>query len=508
MQIIDCDASFGFRVNSPCSTSAGDLVRLEKAQGVSYVMAYSIKARAYDAREGNDDTLKAAGEYDELLPVACVDPRAQNHLEDEIARVAGLGFVAVRVFPELQGWSPDSVLFTRIARACNEHGMPLLISVKAFGTASSVVRRAEETTNPIVLLAPNYAMLSEALSAAAVRLNTLVSTSQFITPGSVEIAVEAIGARNLVFGAMCPDMCIRPPVNMILGANIADSDKSAILSGNIKRLINSQAARLNRTLSEVVDDKVYATRRFSRSIIDVHGHTGPWPFPMVDADGACIVDLMRRRGIAATMLSSTKAIVNDFVEGNAELAHDVQTCDNLYGYVTVNPNYPEKSLEEIERYIEMPQFVGVKFHPSYAGISIDSEATRKLVAGFAHRKAPFLIHTWGPGEPTKVMKLAKEFPEQPFIMGHGGADAWKEAADVINNTANTYTEFCNSNVEPGRIRKTIDRVGFKRVLFGTDSGLFDPAFDIGFYEEAELTPMEQAAILYDNAAALFGLDLI
>ena len=74
---------------------------------------------------------------------------------------------------------------------------------------------------------------------------------------------------------------------------------------------------------------------------------------------------------------------------------------------------------------------------------------------------------------------------------------------MLKNTTNTYTEFCNSNAEPGRVRTTIDAVGAERVLFGTDAGLFDPAFCVGFYEEANLTPDEQNAILRDNAAGLF-----
>jgi predicted TIM-barrel fold metal-dependent hydrolase len=66
-------------------------------------------------------------------------------------------------------------------------------------------------------------------------------------------------------------------------------------------------------------------------------------------------------------------------------------------------------------------------------------------------------------------------------------DGWREAIDVMKNMPNIYTEFCNSWVEPEKARATVDAVGANRVMFGTDAGLFDPAFCAGVYEEADLT---------------------
>jgi hypothetical protein len=505
VQIIDCDACFGFRVAGGPESSIETLLAAERAQGVSYVMAYSMKARAYDAREGNDDALQAAREHDEILPVAAVDPRLGYRFEDEIARVAKLGFVALRVFPDVQGWAVDSGLFTSIADACNTHGLPLMLAAKTAGTASEVLRRTEHTSNPIVLLGPGYGVLGEALTAAAARQDTLVSTSQFITPGVFEIAAEMVGARNLAFGSASPDSCIRPAVNMILGSELSKQDQAKVLGDNIRGVIDTQLAKLGKTLSKTVDEAVYTAGRYAGPIIDVHGHLGPWPFPMRNPDAACVRDPMARWGITKTILSHTKAIVNDFVEGNAELARAIGGSDDLYGYITINPNYPDLSVRELDRYLDHPSFVGVKMHPGYTTASIDGPETLKLTARFASRRLPFLVHTWGPAEVAKIGRLAEHFPDLPIIMGHGGANGWREAIDVLKNTRNTYTEFCNSSIEPGKVRATIDAAGADRVLFGTDAGLFDPAFCMGVYEEANLTPDEQQAILRDNAAKLFGL---
>jgi predicted TIM-barrel fold metal-dependent hydrolase len=433
-----------------------------------------------------------------------VDPRSHNHVEDEIERAAGLGFVALRVFPEAQGWSLDSVLFDRIVRACDANGLPLMVTADAAGEASVIVSRARNAGIPIILLGANYAVQAEAFSAAKAGPNTYVSTQFFVTPDAVEIAAEAVGADRLVLGTNSPDYSSRPAINMILRSRLSEDEKEQALGGNIARIIDGQLSKLGKTLSGSSDRRAYESRWIASPIIDVHAHIGPWPFPM----GPCWADdlnrLMDRRGIVKTVISSTKAIVNDFVEGNAELARAIEGSKSLFGYVTVNPNCVEKSIQEMEKYLPLPEFVGVKFHPSYAGLSIDCPAFRPIVESAARWKVPFLIHTWGHGEPTKVLKLAEEFPDVPFIMGHGGVVAWEEAIDVIKKTKNTYTEFSSSLCPRGKGRKTLDEVGCERVVLGTDLGLFDPAYDMGIYEEANMTAQEQRAVAHDNASRLFG----
>ncbi|MGB9619342.1 MAG: amidohydrolase family protein, partial [Armatimonadota bacterium] len=307
-----------------------------------------------------------------------------------------------------------------------------------------------------------------------------------VTPGALELAAEVLGPDRLVLGTGAPESTGRPAINVILEAELPDNEKAAILGGNIAQLIAPQLAKLGRTLPES-DMSAYERQRIRGPIVDVHGHLGPWPFPMRGWSAADLVKLMKRRGIEKAIVSSTKAIVNDFVEGNAELARDIEPHPELLGYVTINPNYPEQSVRELDRYLKLPQFVGVKFHCGYAGVSIDSEPLRRLLPRIAEKNVPILVHCWGHGEPTKVRRIAQEFPQISFVMGHGGVTAWVEAIDVLRATSNVYTEFSSSRADRGRVRATIDEVGCGRILFGSDLGLFDPAYDLGVYEEADLT---------------------
>jgi predicted TIM-barrel fold metal-dependent hydrolase len=242
-------------------------------------------------------------------------------------------------------------------------------------------------------------------------------------------------------------------------------------------------------------------------IIDIHTHYGRWPFPMSQWGAEYCATLMKRRGISKAVMSSSYAIVYDFIEGNRQMAEGIKDYPQLNGYVTVNPNYYEASCEELEKYYKLPNFVGAKIHPSYCRQSINSPSTRKLVRKIAEYGRPLLIHTYGAGEPTKILDLAKDNPDLPIIMGHGGADAWREAADVISQTKNIYMEFCCSALEIDKVRRTIDLIGADHILFGSDFDLIHPGFIAGSYEEAGLTQEEKEKILYKNASRIFGFDL-
>jgi len=215
---------------------------------------------------------------------------------------------------------------------------------------------------------------------------------------------------------------------------------------------------------------------------------------------------MASRGLAKCVISSTRAIVSDFVRGNAELAEALRDAAGVYGYVTVNPNYPEESICEIDKYIASPKFVGLKMHPGYSRSQIDGEATLRIARRIEENPVPFLIHTMGPGECAKIGRLAELVPNIPIIMGHGGAAAWRESLGVVRNTQNTYVEYCCSTEEYGKIRQVLDAIGPDRVMFGSDLGLFDPAYNLGTYEEADLTPQEEAAVMRENALRVFRFE--
>jgi len=182
-------------------------------------------------------------------------------------------------------------------------------------------------------------------------------------------------------------------------------------------------------------------------IIDIHAHYGEWFFPIYRSSKKSIVEMMNHHDIEAVILSSSKAITYDMVEGNMDLDMILDSNKGLYGYVYVNPNYPELSKAEIEKYLANPLFKGVgEIHPDYSGLPVDSEESISILIEAAEYRKPFLIHTYSLENVRALVELVKKFPDNVFIAGHMGGTvasgtglSWKKAIDAAKERARAPT---------------------------------------------------------------------
>jgi predicted TIM-barrel fold metal-dependent hydrolase len=495
--VIDANTHFGFLPYRDTDVSLGKLISSMDRYGIGAALSYSLKGVAYDFQEGNDETLAVSRRDPHILPVATVDPRRHIGVVEEIEKRKKQGFVAFRVFPEQQGWRINSVMFRAILRELERLRMPLMVSSAGGGTPTDIVHALDGATIPVILIGVGYFNLAEVIAACRELPNLHVEAQIIDPPDSLEVAVEAVGAERFVFGSNSPSCSMRASLNLINEVLLSNEQKAAILSGNISRVLGVQAPS---DVTLVLDEPFAGI-----PIIDVHSHFGKWPFPMRGTGVEFTLELMKRRKISKTIMSSSYAIVYDFVEGNRQMAEAIEGHPELLGYVTVNPNYFDASCAELEKYYKKPNFVGAKIHPAYCRLTINSSQNRALVRKIAEYGRPMLIHTYGGGGPNQVLELAKECPDLPIIMGHGGADAWREAAEVVKQAQNVYMEFCCSVLETDKVRRTVEIAGPDRILFGSDLDLIHPGFIAGVYEEAGLSRTDSEKVLYRNAARIFNI---
>lgn len=240
--------------------------------------------------------------------------------------------------------------------------------------------------------------------------------------------------------------------------------------------------------------------------IDIHAHYGKWPFAGRDAEIEDIKTAMEKHGIQAFFLSSSKAIMYDFIKGNQEMFADIAGVRGLYGYVVVNPNYIEESLDEIRKYISHPKFIGIKYHPEYCKKPIDCEEMIPLFQMMEALNVPVLIHTFGDGlsSPLQLRNINTRYPNLKLIAAHMGGNRFDLGIQLAKHTNhNVVLEICSTDISYDKIKMAVDAAGVERVLFGTDYSLFDPSYTIGAVESSQLTDMEKEMLFRKNALKIF-----
>lgn len=243
----------------------------------------------------------------------------------------------------------------------------------------------------------------------------------------------------------------------------------------------------------------------SYPIIDAHQHSGPWPFPGRWGGLEENLRLMELRGIDAAIVSSARAVVQDMVAGNAELAESIAGHARIYGYVTVTPSKIDLSCRELQRYESDPQFVGAKVHTDYSGCAMGDPRLASLMAVLQERGRPLLLHTWGAEAVAHLSTLAARYSKLPIIVAHAGADAWRKAIAAAGRCSNLYLDFTSSTPYSGAVTRALAKLGPERIVFGTDAALFDPLYVKAIYDQVEMSTADRALVMGGNAIRLFGI---
>src|SRR5271169_4253553 len=118
------------------------------------------------------------------------------------------------------------------------------------------------------------------------------------------------------------------------------------------------------------------------------------------------------------MVSSAKAILYDFVEGNNDTLRLMRDLpDHVWGYCVLQPRFGELALREFDRCVVKGGMKGVKLYPVLPLWAADEASIEPLMEKIARARVPSLIHPT-PVEP--FFSLADRFPDAPVILAHMG----------------------------------------------------------------------------------------
>ncbi len=177
--------------------------------------------------------------------------------------------------------------------------------------------------------------------------------------------------------------------------------------------------------SAILKDFIEYGKSESCPIIDMHGHYGPfnWVY-MPNSNAEDMLDTMSRQGVKALALSSHSALFDNMKKGN-DITRDVVSRypNKFFGYICINPHFPELIDSELKHFHEQQGFLGFKFLPDYHTHPITGDKYIPALEYANENKLCVLTHTWGfsPYDgPELVEKVAAKYTEVTFIMGHSG----------------------------------------------------------------------------------------
>jgi len=180
--------------------------------------------------------------------------------------------------------------------------------------------------------------------------------------------------------------------------------------------------------------------------------------------------------------------------------------DRAFGFVYLNPNHVEASLEELERCVANGPMVGVKL---WVAKRCNAPELDPLISRAAQLKAPILQHTWfktggnQPGESTSedLAELARRHPTAKLICGHTGGD-WRLGIRAVRDVENVVVETGGSDPTAGFVEMAVRELGQARVIFGSDIPGRSFASQLAKVRGAEISETARRLVLRDNLRRL------
>src|SRR5882724_954481 len=145
-----------------------------------------------------------------------------------------------------------------------------------------------------------------------------------------------------------------------------------------------------------------------------------------------------------------------------------------FGFVYLNPNHLQFSLDELNRCVRDGPMVGVKLWVAHRANGPELDP---IIDAAAALKAVIFQHTWiktdgnlaGESTPMDLVALAKRHPSVSIICGHTGG-TWEIGIPAIRGVKNLYSDLAGSDPTAGFVEMVVRELGADRIIYGSDVG--------------------------------------
>lgn len=239
-------------------------------------------------------------------------------------------------------------------------------------------------------------------------------------------------------------------------------------------------------------------------IIDAHMHLKNGDIYRTEHTPEQIVSVMDKAGI-------DKAVVFAMCTNTrraSELAFEAvrKFPDRLIGFTYARPSYNKKVTDELIYALRELGSKGIKIHRGETLLNPDVIGPVLEVA--IEYDCPCLIDSGN--DYNAVEQITKEYPKLKLVLAHLGSPGGNvkeidKYIELAGNNRNVYLDTAYVSVY-WKIRDAVNRIGAKKIIYGSDGVLVDPRTELKKIEVLDFSKEEKEYILYKNIAALLKMD--
>ena len=192
-----------------------------------------------------------------------------------------------------------------------------------------------------------------------------------------------------------------------------------------------------------------------------------------------------------------------------------QQKDRLSGVVVIDPSEPDRSVAQMKKWIQQGPCVGIKYRGwgNRDSLRCDHPNNDVIIEAARAMNALVYVHTWikvggqprrpgggvyeGENTPWDLVRLAKRFPDIPFVCGHGGGD-WELGAQIVRPYVNILFEFAGSDPHSGSVDYVVRELGVDRIVWGGHGPSRSYSTELSKVLDAELTQAQRMQVLGGN----------
>ena len=187
------------------------------------------------------------------------------------------------------------------------------------------------------------------------------------------------------------------------------------------------------------------------------------------------------------------------------------------GFLTVGFAGMHQDFEDFSGEIDRCEAMGlhgIKLHPDIQGIDIDDPKLLPLYE-IAAGRMPIYFHMgdnrpqYRFSEPKKLRRILDMFPKLEVVAAHlGGYRAQEEALEYLAGHPNVWYDTSSAlwYLSPDDASRIIERLGYDRVMFGTDYPVKNPATELALFDRLTLNDSQREDIFWNNAIRFLHLE--